>query len=1612
MGKFFSSVFVVASIVFLAVGCNRNDNMGNGMPGDRGPEVPVKVEVGTSYRLEGDMNQIDVFLFEGSKDSPNKNFTLSYQVKAGSIEFDQENGSGTVSFNAFPTKEGNECDIVFLANCPQEVTQNMKGATGTSKEVFLKALEASIPQESAFWVAEMPLCGQLTNIVISDDGTLLSEEKESQTSVVMYRALARIDLSNQDPAHFTLKGVRVHNAMGNFRLVPDEFLGNTTELPDPRTPSLPETPYIFNRWYNNEDGSTEIAGKFYHAEYSNDGKENEQLSFLLLKGDYTPDGGEKMENRYYRINFQKNGDILDIMRNSLYIIRINNVIGPGYPTEEDALKGVPVNINAAIEQQKDYSLPNFQNGGQYTLTVSNCMVETGKSLSWQSIGIETSEPDGWKIYTKGDKPTLESNESSEVLPDWIHLSTTEPQEGNTGGMDPAEISGPAGELKNLYIITDAISESLPESAKFRTGAFYVQSGNLIKKITVTQRDQDLASMTVSPSPLEFGKEPSAPKEVTISLEPSTVKYTVTVTELDGGTIEWAQDNGPTQTIGESKNGVAVMRLKPVANESGKERKSTLSIVAKGPEGTGLQSRAMLEVIQTTTSNILTAEPLVLTSAAQQAKLSVSSDLPWKMIDCTDDQTYGPVITGVLNRTEFPSGNSEYPFKVTENKTWKNRYISFVAGPASRDEDLGATIPEIRQEYPQPYIRLKNKNGENLQLILLDNEQGAAVSEPITVESNSPWKYPYGDSQQKDPLSGIGLEIADGEVINEDNKATPAAKTEFNETLVFQPFGHPVQGGGHWYDGVAIPSAGDKMTYTLVFGTTLQKADITREDRPSEDLPEPTNAKAELEIQRVVPSLWKFSGMQIVGGSSLDEGAEVIMNSKPFEVAVSAYSNDSWTVSAQVATNVISEGNCQKAPYTLGKTEISIPANPTWSFDGSKHYREIVITAKGSEFGETRTAERTLKQSGYYLTSMTADSLAWPGVPDTKQVSVKASGEFDRIPLYLFELDKFGNRTDILAWTGEHYFDGENMTDQTGELLVDIPFRLKWGGSKVGLYYKLPTTGYKLLWKGWQPGYNMLISKGPDFPDEVPAIGAETSIELSGTWPEIYAKISGEYYSDTKNYAFKAGNGKEQKKITVQATQAWDTDKGGRNRKITIYADRTCTEAVDSIDFLQGTYSFKNYAWKDARKPEVYPDGGTVEFKATGIWPSLPVKCTFLSEGNQQPYPEDQFTYIQANLSEKPIEAESSVEIPALPASVWDGYNNYGPTVEGQMQIYRTGGRMELGKLGYTQQTYHLTPTLEPQGVLPAYGGTLQLKLEGVWPKLKYKITDNMFQLPYQGEIPAGNSREAAVVINIPVYKTYNYFEEERLLTVFCEESGYEKEFTFYQERGKGMDFIPQETYILSGLPEVIVDDELQFLTEEEVKSNTIREVWDLADRRCRERGMKLLTDEFEIAIYAMSSGKPKIERCKIQMSGILGPGWISLGKDTYVTDLNNPDGRKTEFAELSWNNWRLDGKVDLRYDPANPSYPMAPFYKLRKGYTASDGSWKWVSDDFVYFSAIKREYYGDGLQDGYPEDCYRPWMMLGCEDPIADTGPYNMDKAGLNAFVFRCVLEKKYLPAD
>lgn len=355
-------------------------------------------------------------------------------------------------------------NIMVLANLKDQengtaLVGTIDNAVGKSKTEILNSLKYGF-SETPWNISERPLPMWGETSVTTQKGQIVSSE------VRLYRAVSKINVTvakgkgvtENGIDVFKLKSVRVYYARtsglaGSLHSpVENEEGGANTIIQT----SMPADVAYMPRYkdgatngivFNAAEGSDyAIENQIYVPESYQQGEE----PMCLVVGGYYK--GSATET-YYRVDFKKGNtgeEFYDAIRNHIYNFDITGVKRPGTDEPDKALDHVVVGMEVTITAWTTEYMRGI--GGQYTLEVSSGGFIFTSAQTTSELTVTTTHNEGWTIASKsGTWFTAEKTDTG------INITANE----NTGGE--------------------------------RGGKIIVQSGNIQKTITLTQRGKGTAN---------------------------------------------------------------------------------------------------------------------------------------------------------------------------------------------------------------------------------------------------------------------------------------------------------------------------------------------------------------------------------------------------------------------------------------------------------------------------------------------------------------------------------------------------------------------------------------------------------------------------------------------------------------------------------------------------------------------------------------------------------------------------------------------------------------------------------------------------------------------------------------------------------------------------------------------------------------------------------------------------------------------------------------------------------------------------------------------------------------------------------------------------------------
>lgn len=401
-----------------------------------------------------------------------------------------------------------EYDVVLLANA-QDMLNQLSISVGDAKESVLKALVETNPGK---WNRDnIPMWGQIERLKIDSETGF-----GNNNTVEMIRMVARIDLeiAPSVQTNFSLASVRLCNYSSQGALVPD--MGNWgagNRAVNPTQPSAPggyapvSTPLVFDA----SDGLTADGGRrmIYAYEAPAGSAANQSANACLIVGGSYQGGAVT----YYKIDFagMENGQkvYLPLLRNNYYLIKIVSVSSNGYPTPEEALASLPVNMETIPLNWTEKGMNHVVFDGNYMLGVSTDRLLLTADLykngtASNRLAIVSSAPNGWTVEKITDQSGMPNTA------DWLSLYS------------------PPSAAPNVFVFVEENT-----SAADRTAYIHIRSGKLQYRIEVVQSSTYGFGLEIVDesaweeiSTLDFGYAAGQKKTFRITWKPITAAVTV------------------------------------------------------------------------------------------------------------------------------------------------------------------------------------------------------------------------------------------------------------------------------------------------------------------------------------------------------------------------------------------------------------------------------------------------------------------------------------------------------------------------------------------------------------------------------------------------------------------------------------------------------------------------------------------------------------------------------------------------------------------------------------------------------------------------------------------------------------------------------------------------------------------------------------------------------------------------------------------------------------------------------------------------------------------------------------------------------------------------------
>ena len=497
-------------LALLTAGCVADRNVSDCITEGEDVELEFAVQVpaletslrGLSAEQEKAVKDIQLFVFNTQNDSgqdldePNETFAYEAEVKSKTQE------GNTIRIRcALKASPDKPMRVVCIANAPTKIISkpNFEGKT---KQQILEDVQMN-KNFTAAWATDgsqfIPMWGESDKQPVTRNtkfnscdvtglgGTGVNQDNAGVIHLV--RALARIDVGinfdedikgekGKGSPDFKIKSVRVYRYATSMYMTGTQsttfnFNGTAREA-KPHTPADVATAIDSPLKFEAKEGVNDYVRNIYIPEISNEGKNKDQRTCLVIGGYYNNSDKET----YYRVDFlhkEDNGTpkYLDVLRNHRYRFNITKVKGPGTDSPGEALTTEPVNISCDVVVWDDADIDKIMYDGQYYLSVSKDKFHFGKDATSESYKIRTNWPDGYKIVDENGKEWAKTDTQGA----WAYF--TEPA-GQTFKENENMIS-----TVNVLENTTGKVRKIPYDNK----KLFVQAGRIKWPLQITQSDK-------------------------------------------------------------------------------------------------------------------------------------------------------------------------------------------------------------------------------------------------------------------------------------------------------------------------------------------------------------------------------------------------------------------------------------------------------------------------------------------------------------------------------------------------------------------------------------------------------------------------------------------------------------------------------------------------------------------------------------------------------------------------------------------------------------------------------------------------------------------------------------------------------------------------------------------------------------------------------------------------------------------------------------------------------------------------------------------------------------------------------------------------------------------
>lgn len=654
MKKIFNAVCMAAILVF-ASSCikdRQSDEGITGKPGDAEVILRLKTPGGFSApgsraltnEDENTINDIYVLVFDKTNTlvAIKQGEEVAYTVGSGDPLY-----SGTGSFSVTLEASKTTVDtynLVVLANAEtilsNTIGQNVSAIGDKGYSAVTSRIRASITGAMYASGGTIPMWGESGQTVIEPGG--------NNRTLTLTRSVARIDAGvgraakNSDTdawswdgrdaggntIPFTLTEVYIIRPNDRYAVIPDAALAAGSPTVPAGTAAFTvaasESAFAFAATVSAAGGFTSrdiyvpeadilmgVSGKPGDANHEN-------RMAVIVGGSYNGGG-----TTYYRLDFAKDGDLMNVLRNHLYQFNISGVSGAGYPDVETAYKSLAMNMTVDILEWNESEIGEIVFDGQYMLAVNQGEFFFDRDPRAGDCGDNTlyvytdyiasaGSVSGWYV----DQQHNADNPGDPAA--WLSLSRT---------------SGAAGGKAGILLEFEENNSSSDRSA-----VVVIAAGRLRYSVTITQSATPALALSITDlnnkpvSDLLFGGGlgiKPAPQFIKVSWFPRDADLTVSTMQIGQQVFDLTEITPQFADIpdGNGGTGVAIYSIRPQAITANPGDTRSAVVTFSTTDGTGVETKSL-----TLTQEVYSFEADPLQSSyllnGQTVTLTFNSTAPW------------------------------------------------------------------------------------------------------------------------------------------------------------------------------------------------------------------------------------------------------------------------------------------------------------------------------------------------------------------------------------------------------------------------------------------------------------------------------------------------------------------------------------------------------------------------------------------------------------------------------------------------------------------------------------------------------------------------------------------------------------------------------------------------------------------------------------------------------------------------------------------------------------------------------------------------------------------------------------------------------------------------